>query len=59
MNKTLFHSVRNAFISGLLVLAPLAVTAWVFGKIFDLIGGSVRPLFVAVLPVLTVRDINR
>lgn len=50
MNKSLLHSVRNAFISGLLVLAPLAVTIWVFGKIFDLIGGSVRPLFEPYLP---------
>jgi uncharacterized membrane protein len=50
MNKGLLTSLRNAFLSGLLLLAPLAVTAWVFGRIFDLVGGSFRPLFEPYLP---------
>jgi uncharacterized membrane protein len=50
MNKGLLTSLRNAFLSGLLLLAPLAVTVWVFGKIFDLVGGSFRPLFEPYLP---------
>jgi len=50
MNKGLLTSLRNAFLSGLLLLAPLAVTVWVFGRIFDLVGGSFRPLFEPYLP---------
>jgi uncharacterized membrane protein len=50
MNKGLLTSLRNAFLSGLLLLAPLAITVWVFGKIFDLVGGSFRPLFEPYLP---------
>lgn len=50
MNKGLLTSLRNAFLSGLLLLAPLAITVWVFGRIFDLVGGSFRPLFEPYLP---------
>ncbi|MDD2762494.1 MAG: DUF502 domain-containing protein [Opitutaceae bacterium] len=50
MNKGLLTSVRNAFLSGLLLLAPLAITVWVFGKILNLVGGSFRPLFEPYLP---------
>ncbi len=50
MNKSLLHSVRNAFISGLLVLAPLAVTVWVFTKILDAIGGTFSPILFPYLP---------
>lgn len=44
-------SLRNAFFSGLLMLAPLAVTWFVFSALFDKVGGSVRPLFFPYLPV--------
>jgi len=56
MNKNLLHSVRNAFISGLLVLAPLAVTVWVFTKILDAIGGTFSPLLFPYLPAALRND---
>lgn len=36
---------RNAFLSGLILLAPLAVTWMVFGWLIDTVGGGVGPLF--------------
>ena len=42
--------IRNAFISGVILLAPLAVTLWAFSKIIDLVGGPFRPLFFFYLP---------
>jgi uncharacterized membrane protein len=50
MPKGLFPTLRTAFISGLLVLAPLAVTLWVIAQILDLIGGTFRPLFFFYVP---------
>jgi uncharacterized membrane protein len=50
MNKGLLASVRNAFISGLLLLAPLAITWLVFSWLFARVGGSFRPLFEPYLP---------
>lgn len=44
-------SLRNAFFSGALLLAPLAVTIWAFSKIIDLVGGTFRPLYDAYLPI--------
>src|SRR5690349_11365730 len=41
---------RNAFISGALMLAPLWVTIWAFGKIVDIIGGTFRPFYEQYLP---------
>lgn len=38
---------RNAFISGALLLAPLVVTAWLFIHVVGLIGGTFRPLLPA------------
>jgi uncharacterized membrane protein len=43
-------SIRNAFFTGALLLAPLIVTIWAFGKIIDLVGGTFRPLFESYLP---------
>jgi uncharacterized membrane protein len=48
-------SVRNAFISGALLVAPLFVTILVFGKIIDLVGGPFRDLFFFYVPD-TLRD---
>jgi uncharacterized membrane protein len=50
MNKGHFTLVRNAFLSGLLLLAPLAVTWIVFRAIFEWVGGGFRPLFLPLLP---------
>jgi uncharacterized membrane protein len=43
-------SLRNAFFSGLLLLAPLVVTVWAVTYIIGLVGGSVRPLYDNFLP---------
>ena len=45
-----FATFRNAFFSGLLLLAPLVVTGWAFVWIIGSVGGSVRPLFDQFLP---------
>ena len=43
-------TLRNAFFSGVLLLAPLIVTIWAFSKIIDLVGGTSRPLYEDYLP---------
>lgn len=43
-------SVRNAFISGLFLLAPLVVTVWALQTIIDIVGGNVSRLFLRFLP---------
>jgi uncharacterized membrane protein len=45
-----FVTLRNAFFSGLLLLAPLIVTVWALTRIVDLVGGTFRPLFFFYLP---------
>ncbi len=50
MNKRLLHSVRNAFISGLLTLAPLAVTWYVFSLLVEGVGGGFRRYFFFFVP---------
>lgn len=45
-----FISVRNAFLSGAFLLAPLVVTIWAFRKIIELVGGTITPLFISHLP---------
>jgi uncharacterized membrane protein len=50
MAKTRLSTLRNAFLTGLLLLAPLVVTIWAFFKIIDLVGGSFRPLFATIIP---------
>jgi uncharacterized membrane protein len=41
---------RNAFISGALLLAPLAVTLWAFSAIIKVVGGTFRPLYGNYIP---------
>ncbi len=48
---SLFITLRNAFISGALLLAPLWFTIWAFIKIVDLLGGTFRPLYEDYLPL--------
>ena len=43
-------TLRTAFFSGLLLLAPLVVTIWAFSKIVVLVGGTFRPLYEHYLP---------
>ena len=50
-------TVRNAFFSGLLLVAPLVVTVWAFTTIIDLVGGKFHPLFIRFLPE-NLRDIE-
>ncbi len=47
---TKFSSFRNAFLSGLVLLAPLAVTWIVFSWLVDRVGGTFRPLISVFLP---------
>lgn len=41
---------RNAFFSGVLLLAPLIVTIWAFRTFIDVVGGRFRPLYEGYLP---------
>lgn len=41
---------RNAFLTGLLLLAPLVVTLWALAAIIDIVGGTFRPIFLFYLP---------
>jgi uncharacterized membrane protein len=50
VSQTRISSVRNAFLSGLLLLAPLAVTLMVFFWLIEAVGGRVRPLYDHLLP---------
>lgn len=50
MTKRMLTSLRNAFISGLFVLAPLAVTWLVFSQLFEWVGGSFRPVLLPFVP---------
>jgi len=43
-------TIRNAFFTGALLLAPLVVTLWALGKILEVVGGTFRPLFESHLP---------
>jgi len=45
-----FASLRDAFFSGALLLAPVVVSLWAFGKIIELVGGNFRQLFFFYLP---------
>ena len=45
-----FATIRNAFFTGGLLLAPLVVTLWALGRIIDVVGGTFRPLFESHLP---------
>lgn len=47
---TKFSSFRNAFLSGLVLLAPLAVTWFVFTWLVDRVGGQFRPVFFFAVP---------
>jgi uncharacterized membrane protein len=45
-----FVQLRNAFLSGFMLLAPLAFTCWVFLLLFENVGGFFRPLLVPFVP---------
>lgn len=50
MPETRFTSLRNAFLTGLLLVAPLVVTVWGIRLFIGFVGGSITPLFYPYLP---------
>jgi uncharacterized membrane protein len=50
MPETRFTSLRNAFLTGLLLVAPLIATIWAVQLVLELVGGSITPLFIHYLP---------
>lgn len=50
MADSRFQSLRNAFLTGLLLVAPLVVTVWALRLIIGFVGGSITPLFSPYLP---------
>lgn len=50
MSGTRFTSLRNAFLTGLLLVAPLVVTVWALKVLIGIVGGSITPLFSPYLP---------
>jgi uncharacterized membrane protein len=50
MAGTRIKSLRNAFLTGLLLVAPLVVTIWALKVIIGFVGGSITPFFAPYLP---------
>ncbi len=50
MADSRFTSLRNAFLTGILLVAPLVVTIWALKIIIGIVGGSITPLFSPYLP---------
>ena len=50
MARSRFTSLRNAFLTGLVLVAPLVVTVWALRLIVGFIGGSITPWFIPHLP---------
>lgn len=50
MPETRITSLRNAFLTGLLLVAPMVVTVWALKIIIGIVGGSITPLFAPYLP---------
>jgi uncharacterized membrane protein len=50
MPETRFKILRTAFITGMVLVAPLVVTIWALKVIIGIVGGSITPLFAPYLP---------
>ena len=50
MATSRFKSLRTAFLTGLVLVAPLVVTIWALRLIIGFVGGSITPLFAPYLP---------
>jgi uncharacterized membrane protein len=50
-----YVTLRNAFFSGVILVAPLAFTVYVFSKIISFVGETFKPLFFVFVPV-SLRD---
>lgn len=57
VNKTVLASIRAAFLAGLVLLAPIAVTLYVFNILVTAIGGGFRKHFFGWVPENLVPDI--
>lgn len=57
-SPTKLTSFRNAFLSGLVLLSPLAVTWMVFTWLVDRVGGQFRPVFFFAVPELVRENPN-
>jgi uncharacterized membrane protein len=45
-----YVTLRNAFFSGVILVAPLCLTVWIFSKIIDFVGGNFKWLFLYLVP---------
>ena len=45
-----YLTLRNAFFSGVILVAPISLTIWVFSKIVQMVGGTFRPVFFVFVP---------
>ena len=50
MADTRIKSLRSAFLTGLLLVAPLVATIWAFRIVIGFVGGSITPFFSPYLP---------
>lgn len=50
MPETRLTSLRNAFLTGLVLVAPAVVTVWAVRALISFVGGSITPLFQPYLP---------
>ena len=50
MAESRITSLRNALLTGILLVAPLAVTIWALQLVIEIVGGSITPLFAPYLP---------
>jgi uncharacterized membrane protein len=50
MAETRLTSLRNAFLTGLVLVAPFVVTIWALRLVISFVGGSITPLFTPYLP---------
>jgi uncharacterized membrane protein len=46
-----YVTLRNAFFSGVILVAPLCLTVWVFAKIVGFVGGTFKGVFFLFIPV--------
>ncbi|HVT71659.1 MAG TPA: DUF502 domain-containing protein [Lacunisphaera sp.] len=50
MPDTRLKTFRNAFFTGIVLVAPLVVTIWALKVVIGIVGGSITPLFAPYLP---------
>jgi uncharacterized membrane protein len=50
LTNSRYETLRNAFFSGVILVAPLAFTVYVFSKVVSFVGETFRPLFFVFVP---------